>query len=191
MNHPLLEAASALASLDKGEQVLLVRPKGVGRRFLAHALGYAAPRPGHTVRLIHADGYFRSDPDPSGKLPGAHLTVLPIPGLLNLYDRDLQSFVAQQYAGLHGLILNRHRASSPVITSNLAVGKWLDLFEDHNLDNSVLDRLANASCKITIGGSSYRERQASHWALLEATGVVDQPTAGQDCRQSEWPDGRE
>ena len=35
-------------------------PAGVGKSFLAQALGYASVRAGLTVRFIHADGFFRS-----------------------------------------------------------------------------------------------------------------------------------
>ena len=48
---------------------------------------------------------------------------------------------AQQSADLYELILNRHRSSSFVITSNRAVDEWLSLFDDPILGNSALDRL--------------------------------------------------
>ena len=45
--------------LDRREHVLLVGPVGVGKSFLAQALGYAAVRSGHSVRFVTADQYFR------------------------------------------------------------------------------------------------------------------------------------
>ena len=39
--------------------MLLVGPAGVGKSFLAQALGYAAVRAGHTVRFSHADDFFK------------------------------------------------------------------------------------------------------------------------------------
>ena len=86
--------------------------------------------------------------------------------LLILDDLGLHRLTAQQSADLYELILNRHRASSFVITSNRAVDEWLALFEDPILGNSALDRLANASYQIVIEGASYRERQSPHRALL-------------------------
>ena len=71
---------------------------------------------------------------------------------------------------LYDLILNRHRSSSFVITSNRAVDEWLSLFDDPILGNSALDRLANASYQIVIEGTSYRERLSPHRALLGAHG---------------------
>ena len=57
--HRLLDAAFSLEFLSRHEHVLLVGPIGVGKSFLAQALGCAAVRSGHTVRFIHADDYFR------------------------------------------------------------------------------------------------------------------------------------
>ena len=38
----------------------LVGPVGVGKRFIAQALGYAAVRAGHTIRFAYADDFFRA-----------------------------------------------------------------------------------------------------------------------------------
>ena len=75
----------------------------------------------------------------------------------DLDDLGLHRLTSQQSADLYELILNRHRASSFVITSNRAVDEWLSLFDDPILGNSALDRLANASYQIIIEGTSYRE----------------------------------
>ena len=92
------------------------------------------------------------------------------PDLLILDDLGLHGLTAQQSADLYELILNRHRASSFVITSNRAVDEWLSLFDDPILGNSALDRLANTSYQIVIEGTSYRERLSPHRTLLGAKG---------------------
>ena len=92
------------------------------------------------------------------------------PDLLILDDLGLHRLTPQQSADLYELVLNRHRASSFIITSNRAVDEWLSLFDDPILGNSALDRLANASCQIVIEGASYRERLSPHRTLLGATG---------------------
>ena len=92
------------------------------------------------------------------------------PDLLIRDDLGLHRLNAQQSADLYELILNRHRASSFVITSNRAVDEWLSLFDDPILGNSALDRLANASYQIVIEGANYRERPSPHRALLGTNG---------------------
>ncbi len=60
MDRRLLDAAFSLKFLARHEHVLLVGPAGVGKSFLAQALGYSAVRVGHTVRFTHADDFFRA-----------------------------------------------------------------------------------------------------------------------------------
>ena len=153
-------------------------PAGVGKSFVAQALGYAAIRAGYTVRFIHADDYFRAmgQARVDNSVDRTFRSFLS-PDLLILDDLGLHRLTAQQSADLYQLIISRHRVSSFVVTSNRAVEEWLSLFDDPVLGNSALDRLANASYQIIIEGSSYRERLSPHRALLEAKGVIDQPTA--------------
>ena len=166
----LLDAVFSLEFLAKHEHVLLVGPAGVGKSFLAQALGYSAVRSGHTVRFIHADDFFRTmnQARADNSVDRSFRSFLS-PDLLILDDLGLHRLTAQQSADLYELILNRHRVSSFVITSNRAVDEWLGLFEDPILGNSALDRLANASYQIVIEGSSYRERLSPHRALLPVT----------------------
>ena len=50
LDRRLLDAAFSLQFLARNEHVLLAGPAGVGKSFIAQALGYAAIRAGHTVR---------------------------------------------------------------------------------------------------------------------------------------------
>ena len=167
MDRHLLDAAFSLEFLARHEHVLLVGPAGVGKSFLAQALGYAAVRAGHTVRFSHADDYFRvmNQSRVDNSLEHAFRSFLA-PDLLILDDLGLHRFIAQRSADLYRLILNRHRVSSFVITSNRAVEECLSLFDDPILGNSALDRLANARYQIVIEGASYREKLSPHRKLL-------------------------
>ena len=171
LDRRLLDAVCSLEFLDKREHVLLVGPAGVGKSFLAQALGYSAVRAGHAVRFIHADGFFRAMTQ--GRVDNSvdrTFRSFLTPDLLILDDLGLHGLTAQQSADLYELILNRHRASSFIITSNRAVDEWLSLFDDPILGNSALDRLANASYQIVIEGASYRERLSPHRALSSVQG---------------------
>ena len=165
LDRRLLDAVFSLEFLAKHEHVLLVGPAGVGKSFLAQAMVYAAVRAGYTVRFVHADDFFKAMAQPRvDNSVDRTLRSFLSPDLIILDDLGLHRFTAQQSADIYELILNRHRASSFVITSNRAVDEWLSLFDDPILGNSALDRLANASYQIV--GFSYRERQSPHRKLL-------------------------
>jgi DNA replication protein DnaC len=159
----LLDAVFSLDFLSRHEHVLLVGPVGVGKSFLAQALGCAAVRGGHSVRFMRTDAFFRTMAQSrvDHTLEKTFRTFLT-PDLLILDDFGLQKLTAQQSTDLYELVVARHRQSSFVITSNRAVDEWLGLFDDPILGNSALDRLANASYQIVIEGTSYRERQSPH-----------------------------
>ena len=164
----LLDAVFSLEFLDKHEHVLLVGPAGVGKSFFAQALGYAAVRAGRIVRFIHADNFCKAMAQArvDNSVDRTFRSFLS-PDLLILDDLGLHRLTAQQSADLYDLI-NRHRVSSFIITSNRAVEEWLSLFDDPILGNSALDRLANASYQIVIEGQSYRERLSPHRAFSRA-----------------------
>ena len=167
LDRRLLDAVFSLEFLSRHEHVLLVGPAGVGKTFLAQALGFSAIRAGHTVRFIHADGFFRAMTQArvDNSVDRAFRSFLS-PDLLILDDLGLHRLTGQQSTDLYELIISRHRVSSFVITSNRAVEEWLSLFDDPILGNSALDRLANASYQIVIEGASYREKLSPHRKLL-------------------------
>ena len=125
----MLDAAFSLEFPSKREHVLLVGRARVGKICLAQALGYAAVRAGNTVRFIHADDCFKvmAQTRVGNSLERSFRAFLA-PDLLILDDLGLHRFTAHQSADLYELILNRHRASSFVITSNREVDEWLGLF---------------------------------------------------------------
>lgn len=159
----LIDTVFSLDFLNRQEHVLLVGPVGVGKSFLAQALGYAVVRTGHSVLFTRADNFFRalaqSRVDHTlEKTFRSYIT----PDLLIVDDFGLQRLNAQQSTDLYELIVAKHRKSSLAITSNRAVEEWLGLFDDPILGNSALDRLANASYQIVIEGTSYRQRLSPH-----------------------------
>ena len=163
LDRRLLDAAFSLDFLRRHEHVLLVGPVGVGKTFLAQALGYAALRAGSSVRFTRADKLFvtLAQARVDHTLEKVFRSLLA-PDLLILDDLGLHRMTPQQSTDLYEIIISRHRRASFVITSNRSVDEWLGLFDDPILGNSALDRLANASYQIVVEGSSYRERLSPH-----------------------------
>ena len=171
LDRRLLDAAFSLDFLRRHEHVLFVGPVGVGKTFLAQALGYAAIRAGSSVRFMQADKCFLAlaQARVDHTLEKTFCSLLA-PDLLILDDLGLHRLTAQQSTDLYEIIISRHRRASFVVTSNRGVDEWLGLFDDAILGNSALDRLANASYQIVVEGSSYRERLSPHRRATRSEG---------------------
>jgi DNA replication protein DnaC len=156
-----LQALFTLEFLARKEHVLLVGPVGVGKTFLAQCLGAAGVRAGHSVLFTRADALLRD----LGQARADHTLAKTFrqylaPELLILDDFGLHRLSAQQSSDLYELIIERHRRSSFVVTSNRAVDEWLGLWDDPILGNSALDRLANGAHQLVLEGPSYRAKLA-------------------------------
>ena len=131
------------------------------KTFLAQALGVAAIRGGHTVLFTRLDAIFKdlAQARVDHSLERAFRRYLT-PDILIVDDFGLHCLSAMQSNDLYELIIERHRRSSFVITSNRSVDEWLGLFDDPILGNSALDRLCYGAYQIVIEGPSYRAKKA-------------------------------
>jgi DNA replication protein DnaC len=156
-----LQAVFTLQFLARKEHVLFVGPVGVGKTFFAHSLGVAAARAGHSVLFRRADALLKE----LGQARADHTFERVFrrylaPELLIVDDFGLHRLTGQQSTDLYELIIERHRHSSFIFTSNRSIDEWLSLFDDPILGNSALDRLANGAHQIVIEGPSYRAKLA-------------------------------
>lgn len=156
-----LQSVFTLAFLSRREHVILVGPVGVGKTFLAQALGVAAVRAGHSVLFTRIDALFKdlAQARVDHTLERAFRRYLT-PDLLILDDFGLHRLSNTQSNDLYEMIIERHRRSSFVITSNRSVDEWLGLFDDPILGNSALDRLAHSAYQFVMEGPSYRSKKA-------------------------------
>jgi hypothetical protein len=79
--------------------------------------------------------------------------------LLIVDDFALQALDALDTADVYGLIVERHRASATVVTSNREPIEWLAMMADALLARSAIDRLKSAAHELFLDGGSYRVRQ--------------------------------
>ena len=149
-----------LGFLQRREDVLLLGPVGVGKTFLASALGHAACRAGQRVLFVRADQMWRElHQARADHTSETVLRSLLAPALLIVDDFGLRRLTAEQSRDLYEIILERHRRNSTIFTSNRALDEWIPLFEDPILAQSALDRLAHNAYQVVIEGESFRKRQ--------------------------------
>jgi len=150
----------SLGFIERQEDVILLGPVGVGKTFLACALGHAACRAGREVLFLRADRLLnqlhQSRADQSTDKVFRRLLA---PDLLIIDDFALRRLDAQQSSDFYEVILERHRRTSTILTSNRSIDEWIPLFEDPVLAQSAIDRLAHNAYQVVMEGESYRKRQ--------------------------------
>ncbi len=93
--------------------------------------------------------------------------------LLILDDFALQAMDQTETADFYELVVERHRKTSTVITSNRDPAEWLAVMSDPLLAQSAVDRLVATSYELVIEGQSYRRQQRPRPADTGVS-VVDQ-----------------
>lgn len=150
----------SLGFLDRKEDVIFMGQAGVGKTFLASALGHSACRAQKKVLFIRADNMLRelrqSRADNSTDKVMRKLIACD---LLIIDDFGLRKLDHEKSSDVYELIIERHRRSSTIITSNRSTDEWVPLFDDPLLAQSALDRLAHNAHQITMEGESYRRNQ--------------------------------
>jgi DNA replication protein DnaC len=150
----------SLRFVDAGHNALVLGPVGVGKTFMANALGHAATRRRYSVIFTRTDILLKKLR--ASRLDNSHdaeMRKLIRVDLLLLDDFALQAFDHLDTADIYELIVERHRAASTVVTSNREPIEWLGQMADALLAQSAIDRLQSAAYELVIEGESYRRRQ--------------------------------
>ena len=162
LDKALVLTLAACAWVTKGINILITGPTGVGKSYLACALGHKACLEGHSVlyrrlprlfeelRLAKADGSY-------GKL----MTTYAKTSLLVLDDWGLTPPTDSQRRDLLELLEDRHGLRATIVTSQLPVNLWHEYLGDPTLADAILDRLVHNAYKINLKGDSMRKQSAT------------------------------
>ena len=140
---------------------LITGPCGVGKTWLACALGQKACRDGRTVlyhrlprlfaelELAHGDGRF---PRLFRQLVRTDLLIID--------DWGPDRLAPQQRRDLMEIVEDRHGAGSIIVTSQLPVDAWHAVVDEPTLADAILDRLVHNAHRLTLDGPSMRKTRS-------------------------------
>lgn len=159
LDRTLLNELTSLRFLDTHAHVAIVGPVGVGKTFLAHALGHIACRRGASVLARRTDQLLKTLKHARlDHTYEAELRKLLAVDLLILDDFAIDVVDATESRDLYEILTERHRAGSIIVTSNRGPDEWLATFADPIRAQSAVDRFTSNAYDLVIDGESYRRR---------------------------------
>lgn len=147
-----------------GHNVLLTGKTGVGKTWLACALGERACREGFSVRYLRLPALFAAMQAARGDGTAPRLVErLGKVQLLILDDFALYPLDGEQRRDLMEIVEERAQRRSTLLTSQLPVKAWHAAFGDPTLADAVLDRLVHNAYRLELDvdqGKSLRDAGA-------------------------------
>ena len=146
--------------IEAKRNVLLTGPTGIGKSYLANALGNQVARAGHTTLYIRAPRLFESLRQSQGD--GTHMRLLGRLAkveVLIIDDLLLTPLAEQERKDLLEIVEDRHQAGSTVVTSQCPLKQWHEGIGDPTLADAILDRLVHNAYKIALKGPSMRGKE--------------------------------
>ncbi len=143
---------------EKGESLLITGSTGVGKSYIASALGYQACFEGYRVlyfntaklfarlKMAKADGSYLKE---SARIERQHLLILD--------DFGLQPMDNQNRITLLEIIEDRHEKGSVLITSQVPISGWYDIIGEKTVADAILDRLVHDAHRVELKGESLRK----------------------------------
>jgi len=171
LDRAALGQVSSLAWLPEHLNVVITGPTGVGKSFLACAIGHAACRADYSVRcfriprLIDELARYAALQNKSTflrQLAKADLLIIDDFGLAPLPDPTRRDLLE--------ILDDRYDRKSTLITSQLPVEQWHAYLEDPTIADAILDRLIHNSYRLALKGDSMRKQKTTASAVKTAKG---------------------
>lgn len=149
--------------IGKGENLIITGATGVGKSFLACALGHAACVRKLRVKYVNCLKLFahlktaRAD----GSFP-REMKVLAKQDLVILDDFGLKQLDGDGRLFLLELLEDRSGVKSTVISSQVPVSKWFDVIGDPTISDAICDRVVHTAHTVHLKGPSMRKQQGKN-----------------------------
>lgn len=151
--------------------ILVSGPTGVGKSFIACALGNAAARTGYTVLYVRAPRLFETLQQSRGD--GSHLKALARLARVQLLVID--DFLLTQLSDIERrdlleVVEDRYQSGATIVASQCPIKDWHPNIGDPTLADAICDRLLHNAYKIEMRGDSMRTKRPTNKSRKEQEG---------------------
>lgn len=146
--------------IKQKENIIITGSTGIGKSFIASALGHQACALGYKVLYQHSTKLFGRMK--IAKADGSYLKELAKiekQHLLLIDDFGIQPLDSQSRSILLEIIEDRHGKSSTLITSQIPVSKWHEIIGEETIADAILDRIIHDAHRIEMKGDSLRKKR--------------------------------
>lgn len=159
----LVEQLATLEFVDRGDNVVLVGSPGVGKTHLSIAIGHEAVMARKQVYFADCSRLVEDLKHASAKEALARRMRFYEHCSLLIIDELGYLDIGKEGADLLFQLVNRRYAlkRSTIVTTNVPVGRWGDVFGSNVTASAVADRLCHHCAMIKITGRSYRLKDVS------------------------------
>lgn len=162
LDKSLLSQLLTLAFIENRRNLLITGPTGVGKSYLACAIGQQACRQDISVRYLRLprliEELVRADALKRKSALFKHLAKFQ---LLILDDFGLAPIADMHQRDLLEIVDDRFDKTSAILTSQLPVEQWHTWLGDPTLADAILDRVVHNAYKLSLTGESMRRQKAT------------------------------
>lgn len=154
-----LKELGSLEWCEQGKPLILIGPTGIGKTYVARALGLLACERGKNTLFMSTTEFLENQA--LSRQCGSYLKFrerLTRPDMLLIDDLGMRKFTAQESEDLRDIIEQRSYGKSTVITTQLPFDHWSEIFGDEIIRDALVDRLEPQGMVIKIKGPSYRQK---------------------------------
>lgn len=146
--------------IKKAENVIITGSTGIGKSYIASALGHQACSLGYRVqyeqcsklfarlKMAKADGSYLKE---IARIEKMHVLILD--------DFGIQPLDTQSRTSLMEIAEDRHGKTSIIFTSQVPVSKWFEIIGEQTIADAILDRIIHNAHRLELKGDSMRKKR--------------------------------
>lgn len=153
-----LKKLESLDFIDQTQNIIIFGPTGVGKSFLAQAIGFKGCQQAMDTKFYSINKLFlEAEAQAACGNTLAFLKKIRKQKILILDDFGLRNYTHKEASLLLDILEERYQVATTILTSQIKPLGWKDLFEDQVIAEAILDRLINCAHIFELKGDSFRK----------------------------------